>query len=88
MNAPSRPGSTGPWYRHRWPWLLVLLPLTAVVVASFFTLWLAMRQPDYLVVDEGAYDDIKSDLRAQNSCSSTTAAHYPCAARAASRFPR
>jgi len=43
----------------------VLLPLTAVIVASFFTLWLALSQPDYLVVEEGEYDDIKSDLRAQ-----------------------
>ena len=67
MSGPGRQDSTGPWYRHRWPWLLVLLPLSAVVVASFFTLWLAVRQPDYLVVDEGEYDEIRSGLRAQDT---------------------
>ena len=66
MSIGPREESTGPWYRHRWPWLLVLLPLTAVVVASFFTLWLAISRPDYLVVEEGEYDRIKSELRAQN----------------------
>ena len=31
-----------PWYRHRWPWLLMLGPFV-VVVAAAITLWLAVR---------------------------------------------
>ncbi len=40
-----------PWYRHRWPWLLMLGPL-AVVLAGSFTMWLAVRSQDPLVVDD------------------------------------
>lgn len=37
-----------PWYRHRWPWLLMAGPV-AVVIASFITLWLAIDTDDGLV---------------------------------------
>lgn len=40
-----------PWYRHRWPWLLMLGPLV-VVVAGFYTGYLAFARPDALVVDD------------------------------------
>lgn len=40
-----------PWYRHRWPWLLMAGPFV-VVVASFVTLWLAIRSDDGLVTEE------------------------------------
>lgn len=40
-----------PWYRHRWPWLLMLGP-ALVLVGGFFTLWLALSRPDALVVDD------------------------------------
>lgn len=40
-----------PWYRHRWPWLLMLGPFV-VVVAAAITLWLAIRSNDGLVVDD------------------------------------
>ena len=40
-----------PWYRHRWPWLLMLGP-GIVVVAGFFTLWLAVTSDDGLVADD------------------------------------
>ncbi|HEX4884851.1 MAG TPA: FixH family protein [Casimicrobiaceae bacterium] len=40
-----------PWYRHRWPWLLMLGP-AIVVVAGIATLWLAVRSDDGLVADD------------------------------------
>jgi hypothetical protein len=40
-----------PWYRHRWPWLLMLGP-GVVVVAGFVTLWLALRSDDGVVADD------------------------------------
>jgi len=40
-----------PWYRHRWPWILMAGPFI-VVVASFITLWLAIRTDDGLVTDD------------------------------------
>lgn len=40
-----------PWYRHRWPWLLMLGPFL-VIVAAVVTLWLAFRSNDGLVADD------------------------------------
>lgn len=40
-----------PWYRHRWPWLLMLGPFV-VIVAGVFTAWLAFRSNDGLVADD------------------------------------
>ena len=40
-----------PWYRHRWPWLLMLGPFL-VIVAAAITLWLALRSNDGLVADD------------------------------------
>ncbi len=40
-----------PWYREPWPWILMAGP-AAVVVASFFTAWLAVRSDDGLVADD------------------------------------
>jgi uncharacterized protein len=40
-----------PWYRHRWPWLIMLGP-GIVVVAGFVTLWIAFRSDDGLVADD------------------------------------
>lgn len=46
------PSSTPlPWYRHRWPWLLMAGP-AIVVVAGFVTLVLALRSNDGLVSDD------------------------------------
>ena len=39
-----------PWYRQFWPWFLIALPAT-VVVAGFFTLYLAIKYSDDLVSD-------------------------------------
>ena len=40
-----------PWYRHRWPWFIMLGP-AAVMLATAVTVWLAIRQPDAVVVDD------------------------------------
>ncbi len=49
MSSPAaRPA---PWYRHRWPWLLMAGP-AIVVVAGFATLWLAVTSDDGLVADD------------------------------------
>jgi hypothetical protein len=53
-----------PWYRQFWPWFIIALP-AAVVIASFFTLWLAISNPDHLVLDEDEYRQLKSELKAQ-----------------------
>ena len=43
--------SNQPWYRHRWPWLLMLGPV-AVLVAGFITMWISFTGADALVVDD------------------------------------
>lgn len=48
--TPNTPDVT-PWYRQFWPWLLVLLPFTAVV-GGVTTLVISMQDPDGLVVDD------------------------------------
>lgn len=40
-----------PWYRHRWPWLLIAGP-AAVLVAGAVTLWLALSTADGLVAED------------------------------------
>jgi hypothetical protein len=42
-----------PWYRDRWPWLL-MLPPGASVVAGFVLLYFAVHSPAPLVVDDYA----------------------------------
>jgi hypothetical protein len=38
------------WYREPWPWILIGLP-SAAVVGSLVTAWIAIVNPDPLVVD-------------------------------------
>ena len=40
-----------PWYKHRWPWLLMLGPFV-VLVAGFITMWISFSGADALVVDD------------------------------------
>jgi hypothetical protein len=40
-----------PWYRQFWPWFLIALP-GSVVVAALYTVSIAMRHADDLVVDD------------------------------------
>ena len=39
------------WYREPWPWLLMSGPFI-VIVAGFYTLWLAVKSDDGLVADD------------------------------------
>ena len=57
--------STQPWYREPWPWIIIGL-LGTVIIASFITLWIAIANPDRLVVDDDRYDEIRRGLRAQD----------------------
>jgi hypothetical protein len=58
-----------PWYRHRWPWLLMLGP-AVVVVAGAITAAVAIRTNDGVVADDyykqglGINKVIARDLRA------------------------
>ena len=54
-----------PWYKQFWPWFIIALP-ASVVVASFFTLYLAISNPDHLVVTDDEYLELKSELKAQS----------------------
>ena len=40
-----------PWYRHRWPWILMIGP-AFVVVAGAWTIWIAATSYDGLVADD------------------------------------
>ena len=40
-----------PWYKHRWPWLLMIGPGLSVVVGSFMG-YIAFTQPDAVVVGD------------------------------------
>jgi hypothetical protein len=63
-------GEFEPWYKQFWPWFIIALP-ASVVVASFFTLWLAISNPDPLVVDENEYRQLKGELKAQDPVEET-----------------
>jgi uncharacterized protein len=51
MHATSSTHRARPWYTHRWPWFLMLGPVTVLVGGAFVT-WLAVGHPDALVVDD------------------------------------
>jgi len=53
-----------PWYKEPWPWVIISIPLAAVIM-GFITLYLALTRPDYLVVEQEQYHELKSELRAQ-----------------------
>lgn len=40
-----------PWYREPWPWILATGPFI-VVIAAFYTAWLAVKSNDGLVTDD------------------------------------
>lgn len=43
------PGGQAPWYKHRWPWFLMIGPVT-VMIATGVSAWLGAQQPDAMVV--------------------------------------
>ena len=51
MHAHPALQASAPWYRHRWPWFLMIGP-ALVVVAAAVTTWLAMSRPDAMVVGD------------------------------------
>ena len=53
-----------PWYKEPWPWVAIAIPGAAVIM-GIITFYLAVSNPDYLVVDEQQYREIKSELHAQ-----------------------
>jgi hypothetical protein len=53
-----------PWYRHFWVWFIIALP-AAAVAGGLLSLWIAMSNPDHLVVDEDEYSRLSSSLKAQ-----------------------
>lgn len=57
-----------PWYKQFWPWFLILLPGSAVV-ASLYTVSLAVRTTDSLVTASDAGMDVVAErhLAAENS---------------------
>lgn len=64
QNPQAMNGQNLPWYKQFWPWFIIALP-ASVVVASFFTLWLAITNPDPIVLSDEEYLDLKSQLKAQ-----------------------
>lgn len=48
---PMNPVIARPWYREPWPWILAAGPFI-VVVAAFYTAWLAVKSNDGLVTDD------------------------------------
>lgn len=79
-----------PWYRHRWPWLIMFGP-AAVVVAGAITIWIAFSRQDALVVDDyykqgkAINQDLRRD-RAAASLGMVAALRYePAAGRLAGR---
>ncbi len=51
MTTVSDTMQPAPWYRQRWPWLLIAGPAT-VVVAALFTAWLAASTDDGVIADD------------------------------------
>lgn len=52
-----------PWYRYAWPWVAIAIPAVAVI-GGLFTLYLAISNPDPLVVDDRQYEELRSGLLA------------------------
>jgi hypothetical protein len=65
-----------PWYREPWPWVLIAIP-ALTVIACGYTLWLAISNPDYLVLDNPEYNEVKSGLRAQSELQADTSKQVP-----------
>ena len=75
MNATTWAANTNanakPWYRHRWPWLLMLGPAVVIVVGAY-TSWLALSGQDALVTDDYYRQGkaINQDLRRDRAAAS------------------
>jgi hypothetical protein len=84
---PAQAGA-GPWYAHRWPWLLMLGP-AAVIVGGAFATYLAITRPDAMVVDDyykqgkAINQDLRRDRAASKLALSFEAHYEPAGARLA-----
>lgn len=70
MTAPSPLTRVAPWWRQRWPWLLMLGPFL-VILAGGYTSWLAFTRQDALVVGDYYKQGkaINQDLRRDRAAS-------------------
>lgn len=64
MNQVNEKTPSRPWYKEPWPWIIISIPLASVIM-GFTTLYLAITNPDHLVVEDQQYNSLKSELRAQ-----------------------
>ena len=51
MQTALNPPIAQPWYKEPWPWILMAGP-AAVIVAGFFTAWIAFSTSDGLVAED------------------------------------
>jgi hypothetical protein len=70
MNITPTATQVSPWYRHRWPWFLMIGP-ASVLVAGAVAAWLALGHPDAMVVDDYYKQGkaINQDLRRDRAAS-------------------
>ena len=64
MENPS--GQLKPWYREPWPWVAIAIPAAAVLM-GITTLIIAIMNPDPLTVDERTYQELRSELTADQA---------------------
>ena len=75
-----------PWYKHRWPWLLMVGPGLSVVVGSFMG-YIAFTRPDALVVGDyykqgkAINQDLRRDTAASKLAMSTSLSYDVAQAR-------
>jgi hypothetical protein len=62
-----------PWYRYAWPWVAIAIP-AAAVIGGLFTLYLAISNPDPLIVEDQQYQELRSGLLADPNVQSDPAA--------------
>lgn len=48
---PINSNSSGPWWQHRWPWIILFM-LSSVIVACMVTIYIAVTTRDSLVADD------------------------------------
>lgn len=60
----TQTGQDKPWYKYPWPWVAIAIPGAAVIM-GIITIYLALANPDYVVVEDQEYQHISAGLRAQ-----------------------
>lgn len=51
MSQDKQPENIAPWYKHRWPWILMSGPII-VVFAAFYTFYIAKQTANDMVSDD------------------------------------